>query len=130
MRKDICQRNLSGLTNVEERAIVSTITLLMKKSIMEQGCHLRRHRPRNKRYPSKGDGPTSQPPLLIIASPLPIIAPFLDVMLPSSRALIPPYLQTPTRLNSVTYQGIPLQCGQLLYTALYSQAPPVLEGLY
>ena len=46
--------------------------------------------------------------------------PFLDVMLPSSKALIPPYLQTPTRLNSVTCQG----------TSLYSQEPPVLEGLY
>jgi hypothetical protein len=56
--------------------------------------------------------------------------PFLDVMLPSSKALIPPRLQTPTRLNSVTCQGIPLRCGQLLYTALYSQEPPVLEGLY
>ena len=56
--------------------------------------------------------------------------PFLDIMLPSSKALIPPHLQTSTRLNSVTCQGIPLRCGQPLYTALYSQAPPVLDGLY
>ena len=51
-------------------------------------------------------------------------------MLPSSEALIPPHLQTPTRLNSVICQGIPLRCDQLLYTALYTQKPPVLEDLY
>jgi hypothetical protein len=55
---------------------------------------------------------------------------FLDVMLPSSKALIPPHLQTPTRFYSVVCQGIPLGCDQLLYTALYSQEPPVLENLY
>jgi hypothetical protein len=46
-------------------------------------------------------------------------------MLPSSKALIPPRLQTPTRLNGVIYQDIPLRCDQLLYTTLYSQEPPV-----
>jgi hypothetical protein len=55
---------------------------------------------------------------------------FLDVMLPSSKALIPPHLQTPTRLYSVICQGIPFGRDQLLYTALYSQEPPVLENLY
>jgi hypothetical protein len=50
-------------------------------------------------------------------------------MLPSSEALIPPHLQTPTRLNSVICQGIPLRCDQLLYCALHSE-PPVLEDLY
>ena len=29
--------------------------------------------------------------------------PFLDVMLPSSKTLIPPYLQTPTRLPGQAY---------------------------
>jgi hypothetical protein len=52
---------------------------------------------------------------------------FLDVMLPSSKALIPPRLQTPTRLNSAICQGIPLQSDQLLYTTLCSQEPPVPE---
>jgi hypothetical protein len=52
---------------------------------------------------------------------------FLDVMLPSSKALIPPHLQTPTRLNSAICQGIPLQSDQLLYTTLCSQEPPVPE---
>jgi hypothetical protein len=33
---------------------------------------------------------------------------FLDVMLPSSKALILLYLQKPTRLNNVICQGIPL----------------------
>jgi hypothetical protein len=51
-------------------------------------------------------------------------------MLPSSEALIPPHLQIPTRLNSVICQGIPLWCDQLLYTALYTQKPPVLEDFY
>ena len=51
-------------------------------------------------------------------------------MLPSSEALIPPHLQTPTRLNSVICQGIPLRCDQLLHTVLYTQKPPVLEDLY
>jgi hypothetical protein len=51
-------------------------------------------------------------------------------MLPSSEALIPPHLQTPTRLNSVICQGIPLRCYQLLHTVLYTQKPPVLEDLY
>ena len=51
-------------------------------------------------------------------------------MLPSCEALIPPHLQTPTRLNSVICQGIPLRCDKLLYTALYTQKPPVLEDPY
>jgi hypothetical protein len=55
---------------------------------------------------------------------------FLDVMLPSSKALIPLHLQTPTRLNSAIYQGIPLRTDQLLYTALYSQEPPVPKDPY
>lgn len=31
-----------------------------------------------------------------------------------------PHLQTPTRLNGVICQGIPLWCDRILYTALYS----------
>ena len=52
---------------------------------------------------------------------------FLDVMLPPSKALIPPHLQTPTRLNSVICQDIPIRSDQLLYTTLCSQEPPVPE---
>jgi hypothetical protein len=81
----------------------------------------------------------------------------LDVMLRSNKALIPPRLQTLTRLNSVTCQGISLRCDQPLCTtedslalrghysvpdlrhplsraqggtAFYPQEPPVLEDLY
>jgi hypothetical protein len=55
---------------------------------------------------------------------------FLDVMLPSSKALIPPHLQTPARLNSAICQGILIRSDRLLYTTLYSQEPPVPEDPY
>ena len=55
---------------------------------------------------------------------------FLDVMLPSSKALIPPHLQTSTRFNSVICQGIPLRVISFFITAFYFQEPPVLEDLY
>jgi hypothetical protein len=48
---------------------------------------------------------------------------FPNVMLPSSKALVPPHLQILTRLNSAICRGIPLRSDQFLYTALYSQEP-------